>query len=167
MSETETEARKIFRAHRSSAETRGIPFRLTFTEWFAVWQPYWPAKQLGALLHMCRTGDTGAYEVGNVRIDTPIGNAADRSKESYQRQPYNLRMPTGKTLPDRVGRLEVRAIRKALAATHWNMSAAARRLGITFRAMRYAMARHSGRIGRNATATTNVRANSDLNITPN
>jgi hypothetical protein len=167
MNKTETEARKIFRAHRSSAESRGIPFRLTFAEWFAVWKPYWPAKQLGAALHMCRNGDSGAYELGNVRIDTPTGNAADRSKESYQRQPYELRMPTGKTLPDRIGRLEVRAMRKALAAAQWNMTAAARLLGITFRAMRYAMAKHSGRIGRTVTTNDSVRANSDLNIRPN
>lgn len=162
MNKADLEARKLFRAHRSSAESRNIPFRLTFAEWFTLWEPYWPAKQLGALLHMCRNGDTGAYEVGNVRIDTSTGNAADRSKESYQRQPYNLRMPTGKTLPDRVGRLEVRAMRKALAATQWNMSAAARLLGITFRAMRYAMARHSGRMGRVSIISANVRANNDI-----
>lgn len=140
-------ARRAFKAHKGSAKTRGIPFRLTLTEWWELWAPYWPAKELGALLHMCREGDSGAYETGNVRIDTATGNAADRSRESYQRKPYDLKAPKGKTLPARLGRLEVRLILRALAANRGNMTATAHALGVSFRALRYAMAKYDGRIG--------------------
>jgi len=45
--------------------------------------------------------------------------------------------PAGEPLPEYLGELEREAILQALEETHWNRTAAARKLGITFRALRY------------------------------
>ena len=65
---------------KENAIRRGIEWEFTFDEWCQVWEPHWdrrgPKKdQLG----MCRTRDQGPYAASNVRLDTPKGNAADRS----------------------------------------------------------------------------------------
>jgi len=44
---------------------------------------------------------------------------------------------TNKPLEDYLGDIEKQAIVKALEETHWNRTAAAKKLGITFRALRY------------------------------
>ena len=67
-----------YKGHRSNAKTRGIPFNLTFDEWWSLWEPHW--KQRGTEKAMCRTEDAGAYEVGNVRIDTYSNNAKEYHK---------------------------------------------------------------------------------------
>ena len=48
-----------------------------------------------------------------------------------------LRLHSGMTLEDYMDDVERSAIMKALEKTHWNRTAAARELGITFRALRY------------------------------
>jgi two-component system NtrC family response regulator len=50
----------------------------------------------------------------------------------------------GGTLPERVAALEKTAIEEALAVTNGNQSAAARRLGISERALRYKLAKFHG-----------------------
>lgn len=58
-----------YKAHKQGAEQRGIEFKLTFEEWWSLWKPHWQENLQGKVC-MCRNGDEGAYEVGNVRIDT-------------------------------------------------------------------------------------------------
>lgn len=58
-----------YKAHREQASQRGIEFKLTFDEWWGLWKPHWQPVLAGKLC-MCRTNDQGAYEIGNVRIDT-------------------------------------------------------------------------------------------------
>ena len=68
-----------FGQHKSSTKQRGIEFLFTFEEWWAIWEPHW--HQRGGLGHemcMCRTNDEGAYEAGNVRIDTNVNNIKER-----------------------------------------------------------------------------------------
>ena len=60
-------------AHRNSAKQRGIAFTLTFAEWYELWSPYLNRDD-GIVYHMCRTGDKGGYELGNVHIDTALNN---------------------------------------------------------------------------------------------
>ncbi|MNL17341.1 hypothetical protein D3C87_1384300 [compost metagenome] len=62
-----------FKAHKESAKQRGIEFKLTFDEWWVLWKPHWKDKLQGELC-MCRNEDKGAYELGNVRIDTWANN---------------------------------------------------------------------------------------------
>jgi hypothetical protein len=62
-----------YKLHKESAAQRGIPFVLTFEQWWGLWEPHWKGRAVGALC-MCRTNDEGAYELGNVRIDTWANN---------------------------------------------------------------------------------------------
>lgn len=65
--------------HRKTAKDRGIEFFLTFPEWWSIWEADFPERgtRKGCKV-MCRYLDSGPYEVGNVRIDTIKGNAAER-----------------------------------------------------------------------------------------
>ena len=72
-------ARLRYAQHKKNAAKRGVEFELSFEEWWAIWEPHWERRgthkdQLG----MCRTHDKGPYRVGNVRLDSPKGNAAER-----------------------------------------------------------------------------------------
>ena len=74
--------RTAFANHIHSASTRGIPFKLTFDEWWSLWADHYAQRGVhkGQRV-MCRTADKGAYEVGNVRIATVAENAQERSLE--------------------------------------------------------------------------------------
>lgn len=72
------DAKRKYWSQRSGAARRGIGFDLTFEQWLMIWGDRLKdrgraANQLG----MCRTKDQGPYAVGNVRLDTPKGNAAE------------------------------------------------------------------------------------------
>lgn len=67
--------------HKHRAKQSGVPFNLSFREWLGVWGGKLSERGLGKLV-MCRTDDKGAYEVGNVRIDTQTNN---------NREAHNLR----------------------------------------------------------------------------
>tara|TARA_R110000744_G_scaffold377199_1_gene492013 strand:- start:505 stop:891 length:387 start_codon:yes stop_codon:yes gene_type:complete len=70
-----------YNKHFHSANARGIEFKLTFAEWWNLWKPYWDER--GKSMCMCRTGDTGAYEINNVRIDTYSNNALEANNHKY------------------------------------------------------------------------------------
>lgn len=67
--------------HKHRAKQSGVAFNLTFNQWWNIWKPHWDERGLGKLV-MCRLRDSGAYEVGNVRIDTQANN---------NREAHNLR----------------------------------------------------------------------------
>lgn len=72
-----------FSIQKRAARKRGIPWELTFEEWWRIWEESgkWDERgNLGDQYCMCRTNDVGPYRVGNVRIDTMAGN----SYENYQ-----------------------------------------------------------------------------------
>jgi hypothetical protein len=72
-----------FAEHRDNAAKRGIPFRLTFEQWFAIWEASGKWKQRGTRRGqycMARPGDRGAYEVGNVTICLNEENRAERNR---------------------------------------------------------------------------------------
>ncbi len=67
-----------YELHRRGAIKRGIAFKLTFEEWWGLWEPHWEKRGVGGQdLCMCRTRDEGAYELGNVRIATKKENAQE------------------------------------------------------------------------------------------
>ncbi len=136
------DAVRAFNLHKQGAAFRGIPFTLSLFEWWELWQPHWNDKAR-LQLQMCRTNDQGGYVVGNVRIDTKQANLEEQQRPSTPRTPRQLVLLPGKTLTERLNRHEVRAIRRALVLCDGNMSAAARLLGMTFRQMRYALAKHA------------------------
>lgn len=59
--------------HKHRAKQSGVGFNLTFHDWLDVWGDEYDERGIGKLV-MCRTNDQGAYEVGNVRIDTQANN---------------------------------------------------------------------------------------------
>jgi hypothetical protein len=64
-------ARRRFSQQRWCAKQRNIPFRLTFEEWWSIWElsGHWHERGYRRGQYcMARYGDQGAYEVGNVRI---------------------------------------------------------------------------------------------------
>ena len=63
--------------HKKNARKLGVEFVMSFEEWWTIWEPHWDGRGLGKLV-MCRTGDEGAYEVGNVRIDSQSNNAKEQ-----------------------------------------------------------------------------------------
>ena len=65
-----------FVEHKKNARLRGVEFVMSFDEWWTIWEPHWEGRGVGKLV-MCRTGDKGAYEVGNVRIDSQSNNAKE------------------------------------------------------------------------------------------
>lgn len=72
-------ARQRYAQHKANAAVRGIEFDLTFDEWWEIWEPRFAERGRGKdQFGMCRTRDQGPYQAGNVRLDTPKGNAGDR-----------------------------------------------------------------------------------------
>lgn len=78
-----------FLGQRHTSKQRGVEFNLTFAEWVAFWGDDFHLRGIrNENLQMCRYGDVGAYEVGNIYKDTKLINRigprakADKEKES-------------------------------------------------------------------------------------
>ena len=72
--------RKLYTQQKSNAKQRGIEFLLTLDEWKQIWldSGHWEQRGRGATKYcMSRTGDTGAYEAGNVFIQLGRNNVSD------------------------------------------------------------------------------------------
>jgi hypothetical protein len=76
-----------FVAHKKNARRRGVEFDMSFDEWWTIWESHWDGRGMGKLV-MCRTCDEGAYEVGNVRIDSQSNNAKEQHdvRKSFESQ---------------------------------------------------------------------------------
>ena len=69
--------RRAYINQKARAKNRGIPFRLTFDQWWKVWldSGYLPERgRRKDKYNMARYGDVGAYEIGNVYITTHSEN---------------------------------------------------------------------------------------------
>jgi hypothetical protein len=81
---------------KGCAKQRGIPFRLTFEEWLAIWTESGKLDQRGwrrGQFVMARPGDKGAYEIGNVVICLAEENRAERNRNyttKHHRNPWPL-----------------------------------------------------------------------------
>jgi hypothetical protein len=74
--------RSKYHVQRAQAVRRGIDFFLTFDEWWSLWEPHWSKRgKKSNDLCMARTGDTGPYAVGNVKIITVRDNLKERWKK--------------------------------------------------------------------------------------
>ena len=63
-------------ASKMHAKQRGIEFKLSFDEWMWFWNGHWDKRGTFAKqLCMCRKGDKGAYEIGNIYLDTNSNNS--------------------------------------------------------------------------------------------
>ena len=71
-----------FKQQKNAAQRRGIPWSLTFEQWWSVWQAsgHWEQRGKGAgKFSMGRLGDRGGYAPGNVEIVPNEVNSADRN----------------------------------------------------------------------------------------
>lgn len=101
--------RKAYTQHKSNAKQRGIEFKLTFDEWKQIWldSEKWDRRGRGANKYcMCRVGDQGCYEVGNVFIDlgkinVRDGNIGKPDNEETKRKKSNAL--SGKPKPWMIG----------------------------------------------------------------
>lgn len=84
-----------FRVQRNNALRRGIEWRLSLAEWWAIWEASgrWESRGTGQGYVMCREGDKGPYAVGNVYIATARENThAAKHKKSALPMGVSLRV---------------------------------------------------------------------------
>lgn len=68
---------------KANAVRRGLAFSLTFEQWWTLWERSGKWKRRGnrrGQYQMCRIGDRGGYEPGNVYIGLMEGNVSDRNR---------------------------------------------------------------------------------------
>jgi hypothetical protein len=71
---------------RKSAAERGVPWELTFREWWQIWSESgrWQERGVGRNGYcMARHGDVGPYKVGNVSIQSSLQNSRDGVKKTH------------------------------------------------------------------------------------
>ena len=71
---------KAYSQQKSNAKARGVEFNISFEDWKSVWleSGKWADRGRGKGKYcMCRVGDSGAYEVGNVFIGLNEQNISD------------------------------------------------------------------------------------------
>jgi hypothetical protein len=74
--------RRQYWAQKSNAKRRGIPFLLTYEQWYGIWKRSGHLSDRGKGTDrycMARFHDRGAYEIGNVHIITHQQNARDKA----------------------------------------------------------------------------------------
>lgn len=91
-----------YRKQKEHAKRRGIGFKISFDEWWSVWQSSGKYELRGrgkGRYCMCRYNDSGAYEIGNVYIDEWTNNIALQHKLSPHLK--NNLQPGARRLPQR------------------------------------------------------------------
>jgi len=77
-----------FTRQKNTAKTRGIPWSLKLWDWWQIWQDSgkWEERGRGKGKYvMCRFGDCGAYEVGNVYIAKYEHNVSFQPNNPYRK----------------------------------------------------------------------------------
>lgn len=81
--------RKAFGEQARNARHRGIAWKMKFWDWFTVWRRSGVLDKRGRYAGqyvMCRVGDQGAYEVGNVYIATTSHNLSSAQMRKWHGQ---------------------------------------------------------------------------------
>ncbi len=87
--ELRKQACAAYRKQRKNSRTRGIGWKLTFEEWWSVWLKSGRWSQRGQTGYvMSRPGDSGNYEIGNVRIISASENHQE-FMNTYWEEVYN------------------------------------------------------------------------------
>lgn len=69
-----------FTSQRNGAKNRGIPWSLTFAQWYAIWQTSGKMHLRGrgkGTYCMSRLEDSGGYELGNVHVQLTVENSRE------------------------------------------------------------------------------------------
>jgi hypothetical protein len=99
--------RHKYACHKSKAKARGIPFNLTYEQWWNIWQSSGKWDERGPGLNqyvMSRINDQGGYELNNViiqlasqnKIEGNLGRKIPRSKEHQKKLTASIK----KTMSD-------------------------------------------------------------------
>lgn len=86
--------RHKYNCHKSKAKYRGIEFKLTFEEWWGVWEASGKWEQRGKTIGkycMSRYSDQGPYEIGNVYIQLWTENTSQAHKGSKKPRPEGFK----------------------------------------------------------------------------
>ncbi len=113
-----------YQCHKSSAKYRGIEFRLTFEEWWGVWEASGKWEQRGrseGMYCMSRYNDQGPYEIGNVYIQLWTENTSQAHKGKNIKKPrddqWRARQAISQGDPVIVNYIEYTSISAASKAT--------------------------------------------------
>lgn len=89
---------RAFQHQRFAASRRRIGWKLTLPEWWSIWQDsgHWSERGVGRGYMMCRVGDIGSYEVGNVFIGPGVENLSAATKK------YDLPIGVSRTYKSRI-----------------------------------------------------------------
>ena len=96
-----------YREQRKAAKGRGIPFLLTFEEWWKIWQDsgHWEERGCGKGKYvMARYGDIGPYDTGNVKIITMEENTVEAHTGSKRTAEHHAALLAGyrKKFPEKI-----------------------------------------------------------------
>jgi hypothetical protein len=72
-----------YAVHKMNAKRRGVPFLMTFHQWWQLWLDSGKWQQRGnrrGKYCMCRFDDVGPYAIGNVYIGLYDHNTAERNR---------------------------------------------------------------------------------------
>lgn len=85
-----------YRMQKRSASTRGIPWRLTFAEWWLAWTQSgkYAERGRGQGYCMARYSDKGAYEIGNIKIILAVENNSEFMRRYLHEVKTGKRPPT-------------------------------------------------------------------------
>lgn len=114
-----------YRYQRRNSVTRGIPWEISFAEWWRIWQEsgHWHERGRGKGYCMARWADDGPYSVENVYICTVGQNFSD----SYITKPWRDRFPNGHPVNRRGANPAARGYAKN--GKKWEVYASGKRLG--------------------------------------
>lgn len=81
---------------KNHAKKRGIEFKLTKQEWLDFWGEDLNKRGRGAgKLQMCRVGDKGCYEIGNIYKQTHEHNSKDKFNNGFMGKPRAINIEIG------------------------------------------------------------------------
>lgn len=75
---------RAYAQHKRNSAARAIDFKLTFSQWFSVWQASGKIDQRGrgqGKYVMSRIRDDGCYELGNVHIQSAVENSREATQK--------------------------------------------------------------------------------------
>ena len=85
---------RLYQRQQKSARSRGIEWRLDFAQWWAIWERSgrWAERGRGNGKYcMSRVNDDGAYEIGNVHIQSFLENSREAVKKWKGQPPKRFR----------------------------------------------------------------------------
>lgn len=136
--------RHKYACHKGKAKHRGIPFNLTYEQWWNIWEQSGKWEERGSGLNqyvMSRINDQGAYEIGNVIIQLAsqnkkegnLGRKIPRTKEHQEKLTASIK----RTMSDPNWVNPKKGITNPLSALNGKKGATKQSLTVTGRKRKY------------------------------